>query len=386
MTFIDYILLALAAAPFVYYLLAIYSSLKFFRHSSRPSAFDAKFTPPVSILKPVRGLDPEAFQNFASFCKQDYPEYEIIFCTTDDADPSVPVIQELMREFPEKKIQLVFSAGHTAFNDKVAKLAILTNNAQYDYLVINDSDVRVNPDYLRNVVAPLADPRVGGTTCLYVSLEDKTLAERFQTLGMISDFYASLLVAWNLEGIHFALGPTMVTTKRRVQGFGGFRALENRPADDLLFGRLIAQQGVEMKLLPYAVQTVPDYHGVRALLAKRIRWMTVMRQMRPWGHFGLLFTWGLPWSILAVALHPTVATAVGLFGSYLVGRMLIAWIIGVHGLKQSRLWKQFLLIPAWDAMAFWIWLVSFTRKSIVWRAIEHPIEDGQLVAAQKADR
>jgi ceramide glucosyltransferase len=395
LTLTHYILLSLAATPFVYYLLAIYSSLKFFRQSSRSSGFDAKFTPPVSILKPVRGLDPEAFENFASFCKQDYPEYEIIFCTTDDADPSVPVIHKLIREFPEKKIQLVFSVGHTAFNDKVAKLGILTNRAQYDYLVINDSDVRVAPDYLRTVVAPLADPRVGGTTSLYVSLEDKTLPEHFQTIGMISDFYASLLVAWNLEGIHFALGPTMVTTKRRVQGFGGFRALENRPADDLLFGRLIAQQGVEMRLLPYPVQTVPDYHGMKALLAKRIRWMTVMRQMRPWGHFGLLFTWGLPWSILALALHPSVGMAAGIFGSYLLLRFLVAWIIGVHGLKQTGLWKQFLLIPAWDVMAFWIWLVSFTRKSIVWRAVEHPIEDGQLVApeqilvnraAQKADR
>lgn len=383
MTFTEYILIALAAAPFVYYLLAIYSSLKFFRESSLSPTFDATFAPPVSILKPVRGLDPEAFQNFASFCKQDYPEYEIIFCTTDDADPSVPVIHQLMREFPETKIQLVFSAGHTAFNDKVAKLALLTSHAQYDCLVINDSDVRVTPDYLRRVVAPLADPRVGGTTCLYVSLKDKTLAEHFQTIGMISDFYASLMVAWNLEGIHFALGPTMVTTKRRVQGFGGFRALENRPGDDLLFGRLIAQQGVEMKLLPYAVQTVTDFDGMRGLLAKRIRWMTVMRQMRPWGHFGLLFTWGLPWSIVAVALHPTAKLALVAFGSYVVCRLLITWIIGIRGLKQKSLWKTLLLTPIWDAVAFWIWLVSFTRRSILWRRVQHSVEGGQLIPQEE---
>jgi ceramide glucosyltransferase len=227
-----------------------------------------------------------------------------------------------------------------------------------------------------------------------VSVKDKTLAEEFQTIGMLSDFYAGILVAWKLQGIHFALGPTMVTTKQRVEGFHGFRALQNLPGDDLLFGRLIARQGVEMKLLPYAVQTVVDYDGIRGLLAKRTRWMTVMRQMRPWGHFGLLLTWGLPWSIFAVAVRPTLPIALTFFGAYLICRLLIAWIIGVYGLRQQGLWRKFVLIPVWDAMAFWIWLVSFTRKSILWRKVRHSIDGGQFVhrepvvvsrAATKAD-
>ena len=378
MIFFEHLLLYAAAIPFIYYLLAIYSSLKFFRRS-RTSESNEEFTPPVSNLKPVRGLDPEAYENFASLCRQDYPEYELIFCTTDENDPSVPVIQKLMQDFPERKIRLIFSAGHKAINDKVAKLALMTAQAQYEHLVINDSDVRVAPDYFRRVVAPLRDPQVGGVTCFYVSLEDKTVTEKCQTVGMISDFYAGLLVGWNFEGIRFALGPTMVTTKKQVEGFGGFRVLENRSADDLLFGRLIAQQGVEMRLLPYAVQCVPDYHGLRGLMAKRIRWMTVMRQMRPWGHLGLLFTWGLPWSLLAVAILPTAATAAVYLGSYLACRIAIASVIGIYGLKQRGLWREFALIPVWDALAFWIWLVSFTRKSIMWRKVEHPLEGGQLV-------
>jgi ceramide glucosyltransferase len=377
---IEYTLLCAAVVPFVYYLLAIYSSLRFFRHSRAAAGPGQDYTPPVSNLKPVRGLDPEAFENFASFCKQNYPEYELLFCTTDETDPAVPIIQKLIREFPTHKIRLVFSAGSDAINDKVAKLALMTDQARYEHLVINDSDVRVTPDYLRKVVEPLRDPRVGGVTCFYVSLEDKTLIEKCQTMGMISDFYAGLLVARNLHGVQFALGPTMVTTKQRVRGFGGFRVLENRPADDLLFGRLIAQQGFEMRLLPYAVQTVPDYQGMGEFLAKRTRWMTVMRKVRPWGHFGLLCTWGLPWSILAVAMRPTAGVAVAYLGSYLVCRIIMAWIIGVYGLKQRRLWKKFGLIPVWDAMAFWIWLVSFTRKSILWRRVEHSLEGGQLVS------
>jgi ceramide glucosyltransferase len=379
LTPIQYSLLCVAAIPFVYYLLAIYSSLKFFRESRRDSRGAEDFTPPVSNLKPVRGLDAEAFENFASLCKQNYPEYELLFCTTDRTDPAVPVIQKLIQEFPDQKIRLLYSGRTQAINDKIAKLALMTSEARYEHLIINDSDVRVTPDYFRQVVAAFKDPKVGGVTCFYVSTEDKTLAESFQTIGMISDFYAGVLVAWKLQGLQFALGPTMATTKQRVRHFGGFRVLENRPADDLLLGRLIAQQGFEMKLLPYAVKTVPDYKGLGALMAKRTRWMTVMRAMRPWGHLGLLLTWGLPWSIVAVALRPCAAVAATYLGGYLLCRLTLSWIIGIYGLKQKRLWRKFAFIPLWDAMAFWIWLVSFTRKSILWRGVEHGLRSGQLV-------
>lgn len=381
---IEYILLFAAALPFIYYFLVIYGASRFFRQPDHVAGPEPDFTPPISNLKPVKGLDPDAYENFASLCRQNYPEYELIFCTTDQTDPSVPVIQKLMAEFPEQKIRLLYSAGNNAINDKVAKLALMVKEAQYEHLVFNDSDVKVEPDYLRTVVAPMRDPKVGGVTCFYVSKHDKNFAERLQTIGMITDFYAALLVAWVLDGVHYALGPTMVSTKERVEGFGGFQVLESRPADDLLFGRLIAEQGVEMKLLPYAVETVPDYHGLDELFDKRARWMTVMRKMRPWGHLGLLFTWGLPWSLVALAVRPTAAVATAYVGSYLVCRMLIAWLIGMYGLKQKGLWKKFLLIPFWDAMAFLVWLVSFTRSYIRWRGLDYELQEGQLVLRDKS--
>jgi ceramide glucosyltransferase len=381
---LEYILLFAAATPAVYYFLAIYSSFRFFRQSNAAAGAAQDFTPPISNLKPVKGLDPNAYENFASLCRQNYPEYELIFCTTDQTDPSVPLIQKLMAEFPERKIRLLYSAGSNAINDKVAKLGLMAKEAHYEHLVINDSDVRVEPDYLRKVVAPLRDANVGGVTCFYVSTHDKNFVEELQTIGMISDFYAGILVAWYLDGVHFALGPTMVSTKERVKAFGGFQVLENRPADDLLFGRMIAAQGVEMKLLPYAVETVPDYHGLGELFEKRARWMTVMRKMRPWGHLGLLFTWGLPWALVAVALRPTMAVASAYLGTYLACRLLIAWLIGTYGLKQKGLWKKFPLIPFWDAMAFLVWLVSFTRTYIRWRGIDYDLQAGQLVLRDKS--
>src|SRR3984893_16446479 len=276
---VTHVLLGIATIPFVYYLIALYSSWRFFRRTPEREVRNASFTPPLSNLKPVRGLDPDAYENFASFCRQDYPEYELIFCVTDQTDPSVPVIQRLIREFRERKMRLLYSAGLTAISDKVAKLRLMEREAKYEYLVINDSDVRVDNGYLRRVVEPLRDPKVGGVTCFYVSSQEESFVDKLQPIGMISDFYAGVLVAWQVDGVNFALGPTMVSTKERVRGFGGFQVLENRPADDLLFGRLIAEQGVEVKLLRYAVETVSDFRGLGELLAKRVRWMTVMRAM-----------------------------------------------------------------------------------------------------------
>jgi ceramide glucosyltransferase len=323
-------------------------------------------------------LDPEAYENFASYCRQDYPDYELIFCVSDENDGSVPVLEKLQRDFPKRRIRVLYGSGRNAINDKVAKLVRMVNEAENEVLVINDSDVRVEPDYLRTVVAPLRDPKVGGVTCLYVSTHDETWTQHLQSIGMISDFYPGILVARQLDGIKFALGQTIVTTRARLAGFGGYEAIENRPADDLLVGRLIAEQGFEVELLPYAVQTVPDYDSLRDLFVKRLRWMTVMRHMRPWGHLGLAFTQGLPWSLAVAATHPP---AIGLtyLGIYAAFRLITTWLIGVWGLKQTGLWKKLPLIFVWDATAFVIWLLTFGRKNIRWRNVDYRIREGMLV-------
>jgi len=370
-------LLGIAAIPFIYYLLAIYSSWRFFRQSQ--SAPDRSFTPAVSILKPFRGLDPDAYENLASFCRQDYPEYEMIFCVDPDDNSVRPVIEKLQSDFPNREIRVLSGSGRIASNDKVAKLERMAAEARYETVVISDSDVRVRPDYLRAMTAPLHDQSVGAVTCFYVHTDLKTFADRLQTIGMMSDFYAGILVAWQLEGIKFALGPSIATTRARLAGFGGYAAIENSPGDDLLVGRLIADQGYEVRLLRYAVSTVSDYGSMSDLLQKRMRWIVVMRHMRPWGHLGLLLTQGLPWSLAAVAVHPTMDVAVGYLGAYFVIRAAMTWIIGVHGLRQPRLWNQMILIPVWDGVAFFIWLASFLRSTIRWRGADYYIREGQLV-------
>ncbi len=219
--------------------------------------------------------------------------------------------------------------------------------------------------------------------------------DRLQEVGMLSDFYPGILVAKELDGVKFALGPTIATTKARLKGFGGYRAIENKPADDLLVGRMIAEQGVEVKLLATTVQTVPDYGSLRELFVKRLRWMTVMRHMRAWGHAGLIFTLGLPWVAVAVAAALTLGRAgaggrteesawllaAGYVALYVVLRSAITVVIGGWGLGQRGVWGKLWLIPVWDGMATLLWLVSFTRKTIRWRGKEYRIVGGSLVRA-----
>src|SRR6201994_4028671 len=321
LSFFHFAILGMAAIPLIYYTLALFSAWQFFRKSHKTSP-SPSYTPPVSNLKPIRGLDPDAYDNFASFCRQDYPEYEIVFCVGDVSDPALPTIQRLIRDFPDCQIRVLMGSGRIATNDKVAKLARLTAEAKYETVVISDSDVRVQPDYLRTIVAPLADPKVGAVTCFYapVPSEEKTLVQRVQSVGMLSDFYAGILVARQLDGVKFALGPTIATTRKHLAGFGGYAAIENRPADDLLVGRLIAEQGYEVELLNYSIQTVADFQSLSDLFLKRLRWAVVMRNMRPWGHLGLIFTLGLPWALAAVAMQPSLPAVIGYLGGYFAFR------------------------------------------------------------------
>jgi len=376
------VLLGIAAIPFIYYLIALYSSWRYFRQPVE--APDRSYTPQVSILKPFRGLDPDAYENLASFCRQDYPDYEMIFCVDPEDDTVRPVLEKLKRDFPEREIRVLLGSGRVASNDKVAKLARMAAEARHETVVISDSDVRVGPDYLRAMTAPLREPGVGAVTCFYVHTDLKTFADRLQTVGMMSDFYAGILVAWQLDGIKFALGPSISTTRAKLAGFGGYAAIENSPGDDLLVGRLIAEQGYEVKLLRYTVSTVSDYGSMSDLLHKRMRWIVVMRHMRPWGHLGLLLTQGLPWSLAAFAVHPTAAVAMAYLGTYFALRIAMTWMIGVHGLRRPGLWGQVLLIPVWDAVAFGIWLTSFLRSTIRWRGADYYIRAGQLVAKEVA--
>jgi ceramide glucosyltransferase len=283
-------------------------------------------------------------------------------------------------------VRLLIGSNPGATNDKVSKLSRLMSEAKYPYVVFSDSDIRVEPGYLRTVVSPLRDPGVGAVTCIYLQTDEKSFANNLQTIGQVSDFYASLTIARLLDGVKFALGSTIVTRKETLAECGLFAAIENKPADDMLVGRLISEKGYRVELLPYAVRAVADFESMRGFLQKRMRWAIVQKNMRPWGHLGLLLTLGLPWSLAAIAVHPTAAAAAIYLGGYAALRLLMTAVIAVWGLRQPAIAKKFWLIPIWDALATVILLLSFARNRVRWRDGEYFIRDGTLTPASSAPK
>jgi len=376
-TIARWLVLALAVAPFGFYLLSIWSAVSFFRR--REPLADDSFAPPISILKPCRGLDREIYENFASFCRQDYPQYEILFAVAGRQDPVVPVIERVMREFPSPPIRLLDNIPAVGANGKVNKLVRLAAEARYDLLVINDSDVRVSPDYLRRVAASFRDPQVGAATAMYRAETEGSLGADLEAVGISSEFQAGVLSAWRLEGVKFALGATMACTRKALEAIGGFEALADYHSDDYELGSRIAARGYRVELLRDPVMLVHGRQTFGEFAAHQLRWALTTRFARPGGHFGLLLTFGLPWSLVAAAIAPAPWIAAAYLGAYLVLRMAAAWTVGVWGLGDSLLRRRMWLIPLRDATGFVTWVASYFWTRIEWRGSAFHVVDGKLV-------
>jgi len=375
---LSWLLLTLALAPFAFYLISIWSAVTFFGRRDGDDA-SRPFAPPVSILKPCRGLDREAYENFASFCRQNYPQYEILFAVTDRADPAVPAIERVIRDFPGVSVRLLCGAPVAGPNGKVNKLIRLVAEARYDLLVINDSDVRVGPDYLRGVVAPFRDPAVGATTAMYRAETCGSLGAELEAVGITSQFLAGVLTAWRLEGVKFALGATMACTRKALDAIGGFAALADYHSDDYELGSRIAARGYRVELLREPVTIVYGRMTFGEFAAHQLRWALNTRFARPGGHFGLLLTFGLPWSLVAAAVAPAPRIAAAYLGAYLVLRLAAAWTVGVWGLGDQLLRRRLWLVPLRDATGFVTWVASYFMTRIRWRGLEFRIVDGKLV-------
>jgi ceramide glucosyltransferase len=382
-----WLVLAGALAPFAYYLLSTYCAWRFFREARRRPSRSNDFAPPASVLKPVRGLDREAYENFASFCRLDYPEYEILFAVADADDPAIPVIETLIRDFPGRPIRLLVGAEPLGANSKVCKLCRLVREAKHSLLVISDSDVRVEPDYLRAVAAPFRDPQIGAVTMLFRGMTPPSLIAELDCVGSSAEFCAGAIVARQLEGVKFTLGATMATTKERLAGIGGFEALADLHSDDFFLGNRLAASGYRIELIPEPVWMIFPQQTLGEYLQHELRWAIGLRHIRPKGHLGLILTHGLPWSLAAAAVAPTPVLQIVYPAVYLALRLLMAWMVGVWGLKDRVLRRRLWLVPLRDALAFPVWLASFASNRIRWRGGEFTIEHGRLVpVAPRAGR
>lgn len=348
------------------------------------------FYPAVSILKPVKGVDPEMYAAFVSHCRQGYPgEYEILFGASSMADPAVALIQQLQREFPEQQIRLLICPQVLGANGKISNLVQMAAQARYDHLLINDSDIRVSSRYLRNVMPAFAIANdtgkpVGMVTALYRGRSDKTLGSRLEALGIATDFIPGVLTArWLEKGLHFGLGSTLAVTREALDAIGGLRPLVDHLADDYELGARIFQAGYRVELGREIVETSIPAYTFSEFIAHQLRWARGVRDARPLGYFGLLMTFGLPWALANVIASAASLDSIALLSVMACVRFAMALSVGVGVLGDRETLRDLWLLPLRDLVALGVWFWSFADDAIVWRGERFHLHQGKLVREEK---
>jgi len=352
-------LAAPAVAAAAYYLLACIAALRWPK-LTRPGAPEPPTHLPVSILKPVHGRDPRFYEAIRSHALQDYPEFEILFGVSDPADPAIQDIERLRRDFPQCPISL-HVVRTDAPNAKAGVLTELARHARYPVLLVNDSDIRVDPTYLEDVTAPLSDSSVGLVTCLYRAAAD-SFAAQAEALGIATEFAPSVLVARLLGVAEFALGSTMVFRAAVLRESGGFEALHQYLADDYQLGHRIHQCGYRIVFAPVVVETDLGAESWAQVWRHQVRWSRTIRVSRPSGYYGYVVTHATLWSLVALAGGAVWAAVLA------VALRLIAGIwTGAGILKYRRALPHAWMIPLRDLFGFAVWLAGLFGRAVEWR-------------------
>jgi ceramide glucosyltransferase len=344
---------------------------------STPDPPPGGYRPPASILKPVKGIDPQALENFVSFCRQDYPEYEILFGVSDPTDPVIPIIQQLQRELPERTIRL-YVAPPLGSNHKVAILRHLSEQARHELLVISDSDMRATPDYLQRIAAPLEDDRIGLVTCLYRGEFPQSLAARLESLYMAVHFLPSVIMGRRAIAMRFAVGATMALRRSDLRRLGGFEAIANYLADDYQLGSRIAALGLRVYLSHYIIPSVLGATKFRDQWDREVRWIRCARVSRPREYPGLLLGFTTPFALAFLAVSGLAPAGWGVLTASLILRWVLAWkVTGYTGDREVRRWL--LWLPVRDVLTALVWCAGLVGKSTIWRGESFTLQrDGQM--------
>jgi ceramide glucosyltransferase len=341
---------------------------------SSPSDF-----PPLSILKPLKGTDPEMYESFRSHCLQDYSIYEILFGINDDNDPAAELVERLQREFPRQPIRLVRCEKNLGANGKVSSLAQLVAEAKYGILLVNDSDIRVSQDYLRTVIGELHQPNAGLVTCLYRGVPANTIASRLESLGISTDFVPGVLAAKQIEGgLQFGLGSTLAFRRVELDAIGGFESIVDYLADDYELGKRIAERGLRVVLSKSVVETFLPAYGLAGFFSHQLRWARTIRVSRPGGYAGLLLTYTLPWAAVCLLLARGTGWAWALLATALLLRMTTAWASAVSVLNDREVVRSLWLLPLRDFLAPMVWIAGMFGRKVVWRGQRFKLENGKL--------
>ncbi|HEY7099247.1 MAG TPA: bacteriohopanetetrol glucosamine biosynthesis glycosyltransferase HpnI [Terriglobales bacterium] len=374
---LQFVALAGTLASAAYYIICIWGAISFLKHRKNAAA-RLEDLPPVSILKPLRGIDPGMYESFRSYCQQDYPHYEIIFGVSEPNDPAIACVQRLQQEFPRRNICLVHCEQKLGANVKVSNLAQILERAQNEHLVVSDSDIRVTSDYLRAVAGPLADPQIGLVTCLYRGVACSSVGSRLEALGIATDFCAGVLAARQLEGIRFGLGSTLAFRRRDLLSVGGFESLADYLADDYELGKRITLGGKKVVLSDAVVESFLPQYSFGQFLQHQLRWARTLRASRPGGYFGLILTFGFPWALLTLFCSMGAAWAWYLLGAMVIIKIAVAYSVGTRSLRDPQVMQWLWLLPIRDLVAVPIWIGSYTGSQVAWRGDLFTLKDGKL--------
>lgn len=370
------VLLALLACALVYSLLSIAAALRYL--SVRAPALGAPHG--ISILKPLSGLDLKLESNLRTFFEQNYPNFEILFAVRSANDPAAVVVEKLCREYSQVPSRLLVTGEPRYSNAKAYSLEAMLEAATHDLVVMSDSDTRVGPDLLRTVGAEFQDSRVGVATCPYRAVPGAGFWSRLEATGLNTNFMAGILVARMLEGMRFAVGPTIVARRTVLQSIGGFSRLKDYLAEDFVMGQFAARAGHGVMLSSYVIEHHIGNSDYTHSAAHRLRWSRSTRRSRPLGYLGQLFTMPLPLALLLFAVHRAWWPALLLT---LAVRLLAAGVVGGKVLRARLDWA---LLPVEDMMGLCFWVAGFFGNTVVWRGHRYRLHsDGRFELLPSAD-
>jgi len=380
------ILGALTAASACYCLVSVIAAERFFRNvrngdcphlpgeqTGTVPVSDARRG--VSILIPLCGVDFRAYDNYASICRQEYPEFEIVFGAPDPEDSALAVVAKLQADFPRIPIRLVISEGDIGPNPKVNTLNNMLPQARHEILLMLDSDIRIEPGFL-GAISDELPPEGGLVTCLYRAGETPGTPSKLEAVGITSDFAPGVLVAHMAGGMSFALGAAIAVTRKTVETIGGFKAIAPYLADDYMMGNLVRKAGLPVRLSGCIVETVLSRLTLSGLIRHQIRWARGIRACAPWGHAGSVITYGTALSFLYYIASGFSGFGLSVFGGVCVLRLGTAWMIGVRRLGDRTLRRNLLLVPFRDLLGLLIWSAALLGKRVEWRGRAFQLEEG----------
>ena len=383
-TAIEILFALLTVCGLGYLLLALWSA-RDFSHAWMGREGATGFAPDVTILKPVKGVDPRMYAGFVSHCRQRYAgTFEIVFGVSDLEDAAVAEIARLQAEFPEVAVRMVVCPERLGMSGKLSNLVQMLRAASYEYVVINDSDILVSAGYLTGVMRGFADARVGMVTVPYIggAGERPTVWAKLEALGIATDFMAGVLTARKMEGgVRFGLGSTLATTKTMLARIGGLETLVDSLADDYEMGARISALGMRVELVYEVVETSVPAYRFKDFWDHQVRWGRTTRDSRKWGYAGVGITYALPWAVMTCVASGFALWSFSLLSVVLLARVALALSVGVGLLRDQQVLRDLWLLPMRDFFALLFWAWSFAGDTVIWRGEKFRLKDGKLERA-----